>query len=533
MQFLHRLLVLSCLFWGMLMYPLTAQAGHYTVQYSGGISSTSQSSYNYEPFIDGYGNINYQGGATDYSYSPASLAWASGSGTITATFTWVPDYTGDDPPKSAIIHQISSVYASSFMNSDGAAGTVTAADGLGDPATTYSSSTMVIVTSNGDLFTVQNNPGASFSISCSPSMDCEVYSGFCDGLVVYSATATPVVVQLYGPTRDTDNSQNILIGQGVVPTLTIGDWNQNVMGSFSNWSWTITGDPFKNFEIASDQSYGHAIELTATDKHQASFTYFYRSIPSDPGPSPSTVTCSATYVDPKGTAHSVTAQATVKVYKPAHEFRAVAGTVQNLNSPSFGNGATKLSGRYLIAYDTSDDYGITWRGSATTPALFTSSSFSNYFFPNGTWCVAQIITADITTTPYGGTPTTHHAGAGLDAQFPYDLVFPGDGTSGVDGDSPGIGLVSSQYIFVNLSYVFNTFMLYMPPDSGTGTTYVPLHEMDWYMKAAAQYGMNGWEASGAWVSPPLLWDGTSYGTIQITNSAPTSVLPDWTLIVGH
>lgn len=281
---------------------------------------------------------------------------------------------------------------------------------------------------------------------------------------------------------------------------------------------------------------GHSVELAPAALTQVSVPYFYRSIgnkgaqpPMGQSSQAQTVTCTATItnLNPNLAAVQVTISTNVTVYQPAHQFSAVTGTMQVRDNPSFGNGIINQRGKWLIPYDTPQDYGITWTGSATTPALFAYPS-TEHFFPNGSWRLAQIITVDLTTIPLHGVQSEYLVGPGLDEQFPYHSVYPSDGTLVVDGDAPGVGLDATKYFSVYENNAFNTFMLYSPPDSGTGTTWVPLHKMDWSIQAAAQYdaGLGAWVPSSAWVTPPFAWDG-SYGTIQITNSAPTSVLPSW------
>ena len=97
MKRLVRNLCFGLLFSGMLVFGQTSQAGIYTVSYSGGsTSSTSGSSPAFSLQGSGWTGTASAG---DYLFASAVVY-----GTITATFTWVPDPAlASDPPPSAVI----------------------------------------------------------------------------------------------------------------------------------------------------------------------------------------------------------------------------------------------------------------------------------------------------------------------------------------------------------------------------------------------------------------------------------------------
>ena len=77
-----------------------------------------------------------------------------------------------------------------------------------------------------------------------------------------------------------------------------------------------------------------------------------------------------------------------------------------------------------------------------------------------------------------------------------------------------------RYFSASFGSSFKTYMLYLPPafDSGSKTTWVALHEIDWNFHGAANL------VNGAWVL--LVKDG-----VNVTKDAKTTALPSWTQVI--
>ncbi len=164
--------------------------GSYSVSYSGGTVTTQ--SGDETPATAGYGPT------TNYLPSGPVPAWGapffmptvnapitvSYKGPITATFTWQPNSSTPNaaPPPSVLVEQDSvfMTYVSQGVTGSVSTGLGTSGDAGGAPP--------------GQLFTLQDKPGLSFSIDppCEPtlSLTSSVTSGYSGGSLTYSAYAS-------------------------------------------------------------------------------------------------------------------------------------------------------------------------------------------------------------------------------------------------------------------------------------------------------------------------------------------------------
>lgn len=324
------------------------------------------------------------------------------------------------------------------------------------------------------------------------------------------AVVTPVVLNLYGVTATAGiPNGNVLIGQGITSSLDTGNNQQTA------WTWTISGDPFAGFVLGPGNTTGHAVELAPAALTQATVPYFYRSIgatgaqpPAGPRSQAQTVTCTATITNLNANLPpvQVTISKTVNVYQPGHTFLPDVGHIAispgNVAIGAFGDG---ISPR-----------GVDWKGTVTTPALLIQEGGP------GSWNYTQLIKSGRTYTLNGTVHNYSFFGVeGLDGGFPYDGPYPSDGTLGHSGDSPSLPL-NTDYSKIVLLVTGRTWMLYLPPsyDSNAPTTFVPLHRYEWTAFGYATYdAVNGWQAF------------VTGNGIAGSDKGPTSVLPDWTLIV--
>ena len=186
-----------------------AHAGQYTVSYVG-TGSYAQ---------DGYSGAGSSSGAS---------ASTQISGSITATFTWVPANGNDPAPASAVIVEQCVVHAGGYgYNSPPSA---SAADGFGDAQTGSPSGNQLYVTSTGFRYSVKS--GSTFTATCSPSASAAGTNAVVSVSATYTATAQPVTVYVSGTTGINVGTQqnpiiqpSIMIGQGagvsiISPALT-------------------------------------------------------------------------------------------------------------------------------------------------------------------------------------------------------------------------------------------------------------------------------------------------------------------------
>ncbi len=170
--------------------------------------------------------------------SNADVGTVTCSGAITATFTWAGP--ASEIPQSVVIKETAAASwsGSSGMGSDGLGGTATGSDGGSFQTVKYS---------------VKQNPGASFTMTCSPSPNgaLPVASDIlcASASVSYSVEWSSVTIGL-GGTTVVENVTSIMIGQGCTASLSASP------AQLSNYNWTISGDKFGDFVAEYDSMGG-------------------------------------------------------------------------------------------------------------------------------------------------------------------------------------------------------------------------------------------------------------------------------------
>jgi hypothetical protein len=222
--------------------------------------------------------ISYSGSGSFAQAGNSASASASGqnatcsiSGTITATFTWVPANSTDTAPLSAIVTEQSRTYGGGYGRN--APLSVTVSDGFGDPATGSPQLNTYYATSAGQRWSIHG--GATFSITCSPSGSTSGAYASLTLSAAYSATVQPVVAALNGVTVASDFTNNILIGQGCQASL------NGITGvTLQNYQWTVSGDTFKDYIAhgATTGGFSRCDFMTAVDWQQPSPLWYWRSI---------------------------------------------------------------------------------------------------------------------------------------------------------------------------------------------------------------------------------------------------------------
>jgi hypothetical protein len=93
----------------------------------------------------------------------------------------------------------------------------------------------------------------------------------------------------------------------------------------------------------------------------------------------------------------------------------------------------------------------------------------------------------------------------------------GDGPLTVDGDAPGLALLSSDQT-ISASFSFSTWFMYK---AASADLFVPLYRIDWFWVAQAQTSLNsptGWQLSSATWGAPIITADSSYPTWNQTVS---------------
>ena len=479
--------------------PLRSQAGTYTVVYSGGTATPSNG--NPVSYSKGGGSSTYGAGVTangtmtGSGYPPMfSAATATGSGTITATFTWQPTFPGDDPPASVIVREDCSASATLINPTSGQ---LSASNGMGDASVPNGTQQ---VNSGGSRYTVKSSPGGSFSVTVTPSASATAPAlrgsvPSCSIWVSYLAFAFPMVVDPKGTTAPTPLNYNILIGQCCVGNL--GNLRDGSSGnpspgvSYSNFSWNASGATFKAYEAggiaATDRAW--VVPLSATDKQKPDFKFYWSADSNS-----ETMTCTATATDPQGrNIGTVQATAKVKVWAPYYGFRVTKGTVTVVPSTST-----------TVAYMRATGPGCTWICKACPPDLFGDAK------GKGKWHIIQKIRWGRWRSINSQTYRASLNGLwGLDTSYPYkpddgNSIYQSDPTKGwpdnsveeSPSDSPGTALAGSpgipDRVWVDENFI--VYMMYQPVASNAGESqWVPLHKFEWGWYGDANRPAGGWD----------------------------------------
>ena len=432
---------------------------------------------NYLPYSDGtYGGQYYASGGSDANGGNPTSGTVTCSGGIKATFTWTNGGDPNNTPPKCVIITESCTVGWSGQASGGATATGNCTNPLGGysilelPGPGY--------TWRWTRYTVQNDPPATLTVSCSPEADAQAagsgapYSSSNSGAsVVYSASISPFIILPTGGIGPSD-ARKLLIGQQFSATL----------GSPltpTSWNWTVSGgSPFKNW-AASDNSAVYTPLGPETG---------YSLVCNFAKPDSVSVSCAAHLAVPSDASPSggldVTATQTLTTVKPSAQLSIICGIVTDL--PTSTNPTNVQLQQYYRYPPDGNAYGIAWYGLITTPAAYVTSG--DY----GSWNWTQLITASRqeknngvywqfavdTTSP----PTVINGTQVLDGTYPYGYFwYPANGATPAPGsaDSPQQSLDPSNAISeYNVTDSFKDYLMYLPP--GSGSIPVPLQENDWF-----------------------------------------------------
>lgn len=460
-----------------------------------------------------WGMYGYDSGGADFQ------------GTITTTFTWRPDNAGDLPPTAVVIAEQGQTAMQCSSTSNATPTTNTLDNDLGFPfvSTSRSSSgnsfTDINAASSGTRYKIKENPGQSFTITCSPNISIQGTGsinpeahGSGGASLTYQATATPLGVVLSGGIG-TKNNRSFLIGQQVTGTVSTGGLTAN------GFNWTASGNPFKNWQVSftspSDSTAASLVPFGT--QTQPSVTFYY----SQPAPQ-STVATSVHLVVPPGALPAAgldtTLSKTCVVDPPTWTIGETTGTtrLKPASSPWYvafdGASHTYSTGLSLTA-------GIVWYGTVTTPAAYGSG---------GGWNVTQLGKLHRVRSEDGTLQgLACNDFLALDGSFGYDPVYPGlysdTGSQQGSGDSPQDWFFSStESLTINDN--FTDYLMYRPP--GAGSCFVPLENFTWFWKGQVLpdtsggwrlFNAGGSSATGSQYPSHPIWSGDTGQGLNYVN----------------
>lgn len=524
----------------------SARAGYYTVSYSGGGFTkvgrygTQTSPYTLNTNTSEYG-VPYANAQWGVDSGTAYSASVTCGGEITATFTYHPGtesssgsgggygtYGGgstvslaDDPPPSVAV--IAETCTASWGGSDriieGSANNTLGFEEVVDGGNSQSS---------GTRYKIQENPGTSFTVKCSPQAKVSGtgvvgppdINGSGNAFVKYKAKASALEVILSGGIGPNHDKQ-FLIGQKVGATLSTGGLTADA------YNWSIGGgDPFKNwtasYSTQPPQSQGQFTQIGAETNSTLSF-YFKK--PDDINPA--TVSCAIHLVVPTGSLPTaglnVTPSRECTVRKPNFTFSVSLGYVHLTPTGSVSPDGIKLGGLPSPTGTTyPNDMGITYSAQVTTPSDFMSAMNAI-----GGWNFVQLVKP-------GRHHVLHSVAQGMakndllcvDNTYPYEPApyashpggagqYSANGTVNTAADAPSNGLPADPWDGDGVNYFdsFGTWLMYLPP--GNDSRYVPLGKIWWYWHGTADYDSSRaskWSHVTGSVVPDSDWglDGPEY-----------------------
>jgi len=493
-------IALFLIFGTLSVLPQTAWAAYYKVTYSGGTATWENGGS--APY-----SLNSNGwwaGSAAPSSSPRFNAFASCTAAITATFTWTPSYTGDitPPPTKAVVYQHTDVWTSGSGTGNG-----TIDNGISG-ATQY-----------GRKYSIKDDPGASFSVTLSPSATRGPFSyGVAIASVKYQASAAPLEIILSGG-RDFYWQKKYLIGQAVTTSLITGGLTP------TSYNWTASGgDPFKNWAVTWNTSTAMSnavlVGLGSQTNSTMSF-YFKKPIPQ------ATVTCTTHLAVPSGAVPAAGLNVTVSrncgveppdnasfsAYIPqnAHQFPGDENIFQE-DAPYNGVGVIPPLRFYGLDAPGYNSVGIRWDGRIRT----SSANPSPWVGGDGGWNWVQKGLVYRYQVRGGQNEWSAVNGIeGLDDRYPYEPwpyfsatnsqvgTYSANYTIHTAGDSPATAFLPGT-TEMQANDHFETWMMYRPPSPNTSvddSTFVPIKKIFWQWYGLAQYINGNWtltSSSSSW-----------------------------------
>lgn len=344
----------------------------------------------------------------------------------------------------------------------------------------------------------------------------------------------PVTINLTGTTPDSSGNQNILVGQGCTASVSgIPDALLNNTAHPPVYNWSVGGTTFQSWS-ATTPANPNATPPTPANANASSYVpgpgpltnstaYWFWN---DPTNKSETITCTLTLTPPagQGAAFNITATKVVSVQIPQWDAYGVGGRMKvNANAPHQNGAITLYAGPGVVG------------GMSLNADCFSSSPLGN-----GTLALMQLITpsASYVNTTGVGVPGANHpipiSGQGLDGvgAYAWSSVQQGDPDVGNftpyrANDSPSLPLMSYM-ASATVQHYFVDYLMYQPPDNGSGTQFVPLATFNW--------SLNGSATNPGYWSDYVADDGSdTAGTVTppvTTLFTPGNTFPAWTQIIG-
>ena len=430
---------------------------------------------------------------------------------ITAHFTWIPDYTGELPPKSVVVYEHTET---TYI--DGGSG----GGGSGDCNAPLDHPTdMPLLASFGPYrppdiyghqktsyrYSIKQNPGYGFDRTCTPTAHAEGagqigppdINGGGMATAVYFAKVATIDIGLHGTTFTYPNGSpysgkdNILIGQKCIAGLYVGG-NVPDPITFGNHNWTVQGDYFFGMEFGQNNDTGGPITWPPLYVRMSlPNPEWYWLIGGDYGAT-RTVSCVADALVNGENIGSIQVDKDVQVWNPYFDTRNLIDGKVTIESQPLGFDLLKCGDNTGLGFEMD--------GAVGTPALFVDA-----YGDKGVWGWAQLckLYRDVGPAPTVQTIMTDYQ---LDSNFLYHVgassvpdppgvPYDADSTDRVHkfggfDDSPQVGINGSN-IYVDVHDSFRLYMMYLPPDSGSGVSWVPLLRVDWGWDATASRPIGG------------------------------------------
>jgi hypothetical protein len=322
--------------------------------------------------------------------------------------------------------------------------------------------------------------------------------------VSYTVNAYPVTVIPSGAILGGTGNWNILVGQNCIPYLSIPGLPSAITVGWP--TWTVSGDTFTSFDIGSGQNTGQAIPFPnpnaniSVNPPPENPTFFWKD--SNISGNPETISGWANLytdaagglspnpnVSPSAEIGTVSASAQVQVWEPEEYTTPPSSTPGTpAANPVLGTpGLVPTSaGSGTIESGTNGANGFSFAASVVTPSLFTAGGNSP-----GYWAWLQLVQVN----EMQGSNGTQMASPVLDSSFPY--ATSGSTANGVpaapytaspsSAGNPVYNLFTDTPDFPYYGYqtavvaadAFHLYVMYQPPDSGTGVNWVPLDVYAW------------------------------------------------------
>ena len=439
---------------------------------------------------------------------------------MTVTYKWKPGAGNEPAPKNVIVATTAGVSAAgtatgSYNDPKPPKNVASASCGLSGPGINNYSNQNLPGPFPGSFFAVAGSSGTQYEVQdgASPTAKATMSGGASSSLYTsFSATATPVRVNLVGATPDANKNLNVLTGQQIKSTIT------GCSVKPGTYLWTVSGGaPFRTFthNVAGGQKY----DLDQSDYTAPEGDFFT----ADKGAV--TISCSCTAVFPDKTTQAVTAQALpVTSVKPrVTSWDIVSASVRFDREPALGpTNAPSFFSPFSLATLAANRH----EGQESTVTVATDAPFAG----QGTAAFVQLVTParyifDVATgkqqhpAPYSD-GTAYNGTKALDQLFP--VASFAITQTGLYADSPQQG-TDSKWTKSTADDTFDTWIMFMPPPApgNTATTYVPLQKYSWEWKGTAVQEKSGID----WTN---IWDlSATFGATPTSSHADTLLFPGW------